>query len=93
MGLSDVNREELPFSEDTTVAEIVDEYGYEATKRGLNYLTNLPEADRNYRESHKKSSKYEEGVKDGYSSEDELDGDVDTERWEEGVKGGLGVDE
>ena len=73
-----------------SVSDLVDEYGKEAVRRGLEYMNSLSEADENFKES-----VTEDNLEEGYR-EAGIKGDLDpvTSHWaEQSKQEGLGLDD
>lgn len=93
MGISDVGDDDFPVDRSLTVEEVIDRYGKEAVRRGMEYMLSLQDADANYRQSARDTDGYSEEVTEAYTGErtemEELD-----ERWSESMEErGLGIDE
>jgi len=68
MGIQELGSEEdrLVDHPDLTVQELIDMYGKEATRRGLEYIRSLSSADERFRDSGKeKKEKYADRVVEG----------------------------
>ena len=83
--------EVMEFPEDWGVSDLIQIFGEEATRRGIQYMNSLVEADKEYRESANPED-LDEGWEEGYEVED-----VDTkasDKWAESMEEkGLGIDE
>lgn len=94
MGIEKFNRDPLPVDEDISVAQLIDRYGYEAVRRGLEYTMSLSEADEEYRKS-ANTENLESRIREAFNvPEDE---DIDTEaieKWQEAMENeGIGIEE
>jgi len=93
MGVQDLpeDDDELEGRRDLTVGELVDIYGKEAVRRGLEYMESLQEADQEFRKSANPED-LSEGLEEAFDVENIEDPDS-SERWAESVKeDGLGLD-
>lgn len=77
---------------DVTVSELVQQYGREATKRGLQYIISLSEAEQEFKQSANPKA-LDEGWREGFDIEDDIDTDA-SDIWAEKMEErGLGLDE
>lgn len=93
MGVQDLEEDEdsLIRQNDLTIADLKDIFGREATKRALNYLEGLGEAEQNFKES-AKGEKMRESYKETYGEGSEQMSEAAKE-WAEAMEDdGLGLD-
>lgn len=94
MGIEDIGKDEFPVDKELTVEELIEMYGEEPVRRGIQYLMSLYKADKNYRES-VDEGKMKEGYERGYGVEGSK-GKVDDAvgKWGQSMKErGLGINE
>lgn len=91
MGVQDLAEgDELISQRDLTIADLINLFGREPVRRGLNYMEKLPTAQENYRKS-ASGDKMERGYREAG-----VRGDVSpaADEWERGMeKSGLGIDD
>jgi hypothetical protein len=80
--------------EDTTIAELREQYPEEAVNRAIDYLESLMEAEDSYKESVEEGG-YAEGWAEGLGAdiEDGAAEDMDEEWAEESKRSGLGIED
>lgn len=96
MGVEDLSDEnkQLPVEEHTTVQQLINIYGREAVRRGLEYIENLSEADKAYRES-PEEDQLKQGVERAYDVEKSGENVEEAEnKWARAMEDkGLGLDD
>lgn len=91
MGVNDLTEDEdaLVNQGDITISELVRRFGKESTRRGLEYMRSLSEADQNFREVSK------DEMEEGYERAG-IEGDTSpaSDKWASSIQeNGLGLDE
>lgn len=91
MGIQDLGEQEALISrKELTIADLEQMFGREATRRGLEYMRSLDDADRSYREN-----PTTEAMSEGYRRAG-VEGDIEpvSEKWKsEMEEEGLGLDD
>lgn len=78
---------------DATVKDLIDEYGFEAVKRGLSYTQSLVQAEEEFKRS-ATSEKMEEGYDEAGLPSDHEKTQEASDAWEESMQEeGLGLDD
>lgn len=93
MGVQDLEEDEdsLIRQDNMTIGDLKTIFGREATKRSLNYLEGLAEADSSFKES-ADQGKMEEGYEEAYGDDAEGTSDA-AEEWRKAMEeDGLGLD-
>lgn len=83
----------LPVSADTTVKELAEEYGFEAMRRGLQYMDSLSDAEQEYIDS-ASGEKMERGYRDAGVEGGEEQVKHASSKWADKMKeSGIGIEE